>query len=123
MTILVVDDDSIIRDTVGLLLTDLGHCVEQASDGLEALCCLDRALPDLVLSDIQMPNMEGLELLRIIHRRYPKLPVVMMTGHSTFETVVGALRAHAFDYLKKPIQFADLQACLERVETERLREE
>jgi len=117
VTILLVDDDSVILDVLGLLLTDLGHEVQVASSGADALLCLDKTKPDLVMSDLHMPDLDGLALLQAVHQRYAELPVVLMTGYGTVETAVEALRGRAFDYLKKPIELADLQACLERVQT------
>ena len=72
--------------------------------------------PDLIISDIQMPGMDGIAFLKAVRERFPDLPVILMTGYATVETAVAALRSRAYDYLKKPVQLQELQACLERIE-------
>ena len=78
--ILVVDDDPLVRETSAQVLTDQGHEVRTAGDGFEALIELRQALPDLVISDLSMPNMSGFELLSVIRRRFPHIPVIAISG-------------------------------------------
>jgi len=116
MNILLVDDDEMVLQTIGDFLTRRGHRVRAAADGSEALRLMDGEPPDLVLSDIQMPGMDGIAFLKAVRERFPDLPVILTTGYATVETAVAALRGRAYDYLKKPVQLQELQACIERIE-------
>ena len=116
MKILLTDDDETIRKTVGQYLAARGHSLKIASDGAQALTLVEESTPDLVISDIQMPGMDGIDLLKAIRERFPDLPVILMTGYATADTAIEALRNKAHDYLKKPIQLDEIQACLERAE-------
>ena len=78
--ILVVDDEPLVRETSALILTDQGHEVRTAGDGFEALIELRQALPDLIISDLSMPNMSGFEFLSVIRRRFPHIPVIAISG-------------------------------------------
>ena len=78
--ILVVDDEPLVRETSALVLADEGHEVRTAGDGFEALVELRQALPDLIISDLSMPNMSGFELLSVIRRRFPHIPVIAISG-------------------------------------------
>ncbi len=71
--------------------------------------------PDLVISDIQMPEMDGIEYLKRIREDDPDLPVILMTGYATVDSAVSALRNRACDYLKKPVSLQQLQACIDRI--------
>ena len=85
--ILVVDDDEQIRLISEQVLSQSGYEVRSASDGFEALALMRKALPDLIISDLNMSNMSGFELLSIVRRRFPQLPVIAITGdYSTSET-------------------------------------
>ena len=84
--ILVVDDDEQIRQVSELVLSQCGYEVRTASHGFEALALMRKAVPDLIVSDLNMPNMSGFELLSIVRRRFPQLPVIAITGeYSTSE--------------------------------------
>ena len=101
-SILVVDDDAGLRDVVTQLLTNAGHVVHSAADGPEALAILERSEFDIVLLDINLPSMNGLDVLALI-RAMPHPPlVVMMTGDDTSEPLLEAVRLQAFRYLRKP---------------------
>ena len=115
MKILLVDDDKMILQTIGDFLKRQGHDLKMAYDGAEALPLTEESAPDLVISDIQMPGMDGIDFLKAIRERFPDLPVVMMTGSRAPETAIAALRQRANDYLTKPIQLEELQACIDRV--------
>ena len=110
------DDDETVRKTVGQYLAARGHSLKTASDGAQALILIKESTPNLVISDIQMPGMDGIDFLKAIRERFQDLPVILMTGYATADTAIAALRNGAYDYLKKPIQFDEIQACLERVE-------
>jgi len=102
-TILVVDDEeSIIRSLEGIL-TDEGFEVITATSGLSALGKMDEALPDLILLDIWMPEMDGIETLVKVKAAHPQVPVVIMSGHGTIETAVKATKLGAYDFIEKPL--------------------
>jgi DNA-binding NtrC family response regulator len=112
--LLIVEDDAHLRDTLATFLGRVGYEVTTASDGREGLEKLESALPDLVLTDIHMPDMDGLELLAEIKARYPETIVMMMTAFSSIDSAVEAMRRGAEDYLSKPLQLADAQLSIER---------
>jgi DNA-binding NtrC family response regulator len=86
-----------------------------AASGPEACRCVGEDPPDLVITDIQMPGMDGIALLKSIRERYPDLPVILMTGHETVETAVAALRNRAYDYFRKPVELQNLLDCIDRI--------
>lgn len=100
--ILVVDDELNLRRVLSAQLTRDGYDVHTASDGEEALALLHEHHIDLVLTDLRMPKIDGMDLLRAALREEPSRPVVMMTAHGTVETAVEALKSGAFDYVTKP---------------------
>lgn len=101
--ILIVDDNESIIHSLEGILSDEGFEVHHAFNGYEALKSIDRLSPDIVLLDIWMPGMDGIETLKEIKMQYPNLPVVMITGHGTIEAAVDATRSGAFDFLEKPL--------------------
>lgn len=100
--ILVVDDERALRTTLAALLKRT-YEVSSASTGAEALRVLDRAHCDLILLDIQLPDLCGVELLQRIKQRHPNTQVIIMTGHPSVENAIAALRRGATDYLRKPV--------------------
>ncbi|MEJ2722829.1 MAG: response regulator, partial [bacterium] len=102
-TILVADDEKGIRETLRRLLEYEKYRVVLAEDGLEALRKAENELVDLVLLDIKMPGMDGMEVLSRLHKSQPELPVVIISGHGTIQTAVDATRLGAFDFIEKPI--------------------
>jgi CheY-like chemotaxis protein len=78
--VLVVDDDSLLLETSSLILKQRGYEVRTALDGFQALVELRRSKPDLIISDLRMPNMSGFELLSIVRRRFPHIPVVAISA-------------------------------------------
>jgi DNA-binding NtrC family response regulator len=114
--ILVVDDSESIRRYLTDWLVQQGYRADSAEDGRRALALLDAGLmPDLVLLDVMMPNMDGLEVLRAIRERAPRLPVVMVSVVASARTIVDAMRAGASDYLSKPLDESALAALIPRV--------
>ena len=101
--VLIVEDEKSIRDTLGELLRDAGYSVALAQDAQEARQRLQTTAFDVVVTDIILPRVTGLELLRAIRQASPRVQVVLMTGEPTVETAAEALRAGAFDYLFKPV--------------------
>jgi two-component system nitrogen regulation response regulator NtrX len=102
-TILIVDDEPSILQSFGGILTDEGFEVVTALNGYEALKIIETDAPDLVLLDIWMPGIDGIETLKEIKKEYPALQVVMITGHGTIETAVTATKLGAFDFIEKPL--------------------
>ncbi len=106
--ILVVDDEAAIRELLSRFLRGEGYDTVAAADGDEALALVKRESPDLVLLDILMPGLDGLEALRQIKKRDHDLPVIMVTSDGRVPQVVAAMRAGAYDYLVKPFAHADV---------------
>jgi CheY-like chemotaxis protein len=95
--ILVVDDDAAVRDTLVLLLKSSGYDVSIAINGFDALLQLKRTLPSIVLSDLNMPQMSGFELLSVVRRRFPQISVIAMSGaYHSGDSVPGGVIADAF---------------------------
>ena len=121
--ILVVDDEPAARQALGELLRGDGHEVRVAPDGYKALGELEDFSPDLILTDLKMPLMDGIELLSTVRERYPHIPCVVMTAFASIENAVSAMRQGATDYLTKPLNFDAveivIERALERVELER----
>ncbi|HXX58272.1 MAG TPA: sigma-54 dependent transcriptional regulator [Thermodesulfovibrionales bacterium] len=129
--VLVVDDDDIIRRICRKILKPEGYTVETCADGLEGLKALHDHSFDLVLTDLMMPDMNGIELLKKIREHWPDTEVILITGFGTVKTAVEALKYGAYDYIEKPFTPEELlnivARCLERrlliVENLRLRRE
>jgi two-component system nitrogen regulation response regulator GlnG len=98
----VIDDDRAIRWVLEKALGSAGFLVTTFENGQDALDCLENEQPDAIFSDIRMPGISGLDLLRKVHERHPDLPVVIMTAHSDLDSAVGSYQTGAFDYLPKP---------------------
>jgi EAL domain-containing protein (putative c-di-GMP-specific phosphodiesterase class I) len=111
--ILVVDDEHDLLDVVGTMLAEAGWQVDTAGNGREALTLVDADRYEVVLSDIDMPGMNGVELLREIRGRDLDVPVLLITGHPRVDTAVEALEHGALRYLRKPIRERDLVAAVE----------
>lgn len=107
---LIVDDEPKLRQVLTLLMRAQGFQCVEAENGLEALEQLRRMPITLVLTDMEMPRMGGIELLREIRGKYPDVAVVMITGNTDVETAVGALALGAMDYIVKPFQLEEVKA-------------
>jgi len=122
--VLVVDDDSLSREFLVEATGALGMDVKSAASGQEALTRISEQNYDLVLSDMRMPGMDGLQLLAALREQRPELPVVMVTAHGSIETAVEAIRLGAADFLLKPCTPDTLEMVLRRVaDKERLEAE
>ncbi|MGZ9235635.1 MAG: response regulator [Anaerolineales bacterium] len=102
--ILIVDDEASLRQTLARILQRAGYEVTTTATGSEALSLLAQHSFDLVYLDIRMPDMSGLEVLRIIHTKFPELPVILFTAQPDLSSAVEALRGGAIDYLLKPLK-------------------
>ena len=100
--ILVIDDEAAIRDSLRMTLEYEGYECILAATGPEGLTLADRELPDLVLLDVKMPGMDGLEVLERLRAAHETLPVIVVSGHGTISTAVEATKKGAFDFIEKP---------------------
>ncbi len=115
LRILVADDEAAQRNIVAEILSDQGHVVDAASSGEEALDALAAAPRDLLLTDLKMPGIDGMELLRRGRELQPDLIVILMTGFGTVSSAVEAMKSGAWDYLQKPFDRAELIERVRRV--------
>lgn len=114
-TILIVDDEESICQSLGGILLDEGYDVLTVNSGEEAIKMIDETLPSLVLLDIWLPGMDGIETLRQIRSNHPQIRVVMMSGHGTIETAVTATKLGAFDFIEKPLSLEKVILVVEHV--------
>jgi DNA-binding NtrC family response regulator len=114
LRLLVVDDEPGIRAFLAWRLRARGLTVEVAHDGQDALDKMQHQHFDLVIADITMPRLEGLALLEAIKQKHPMSKVILMTGFSTVETAVNAMRLGAFDFLLKPFRLSALLKTVDR---------
>ena len=114
-SILIVDDDPVIRASLAEALADDGAVVTVAEDGAQALAQFEHAAPDVVLSDVRMPDVDGLELLRTLRERAPDVDVVLMTAFDDMPTVVSAMRGGAVEFLVKPVNLTRLRQTISRI--------
>jgi two-component system NtrC family response regulator len=112
--ILVVDDDESLRRVTQVQLEQAGFSTQTAADGNEALAALQKTPAQLVITDLKMPGMSGLELLRRIRADYPEVVVVVITAYGTVESAVEAMRAGAYDYITKPVHAEELELVSKR---------
>ena len=120
--VLIVDDDAASRRLVEVRLRALNCDVEMAANGKEALQAVERALPALILLDLEMPQMGGMELLRALREGAVDLPVIVITSHGSIEKAVEAMREGAFDFIPKPLDPKHLEIVVRKaLERERLK--
>ncbi len=106
--VLVVDDEPLQREILKTILDDEGYETYTASSGGEGLEVVKRLNPDVILTDLKMEDMDGIEVLKIIKKMIPELPVVMLTGHGSEQAARDGIQFGAFDYLTKPCELEDL---------------
>lgn len=126
--VLTIDDDQAVRDSLRNFLEDYGYTVLQAGDGQQGLEVFESACPDMVLVDLRMPRMDGLQVLSRVRELSPSTPVMVVSGVGDIRDVVEALRRGAWDYLMKPIQDMNIllhsvETCLERSRLQRQNKE
>ncbi len=107
-SVLIVDDEEIIRESLSFVLAKEGYRVAEASNGREAVQRLKEQSFSLVLTDLEMPEMKGIELLEHISRTSPETLVVIITAYGSIDTAIAALRQGAVDYILKPVEFDEL---------------
>jgi len=118
-TVLVVDDEEIIRESLTFVLAKEGYEVREAANGREAVELLKEQSFDVVLTDLEMPEMKGIALLDHITRSSPETMVVIITAYGSVETAIAALRQGAVDYILKPVEFDELLFKVKRLLTQR----
>ncbi len=111
--VLIVDDEKDFVEIFSLRLETQGEKVFTAFSGKEALKVLEQKPIDVVILDIRMPGMDGIDTLKEIKKRYPNVEVILLTGHGSTETAVDGMKLGAFDYLMKPADFEDIKIKLE----------
>ncbi len=113
-TILIIDDDDQLRQSFEKLLKEEGYAVTSAASGETGLDVLKKVMPDLVILDIRLPGMNGLETFKTIHQIEPKLPTIIMTAFGTTETAIEATKLGAFDYILKPFEIPDMLSVIKQ---------
>lgn len=113
--ILIVDDEENARLGLTKLLSQQGYDVDSVADGCEALEYLRRNQVNLVISDINMPRMNGLAFLQEIYRHHPSVHVIMITAYGEVESYLEAMNLGAYEYLHKPIKLAELMAVMNKI--------
>lgn len=122
--VLTIDDDQAVRESLANFLEDFGYTVLQAGDGEQGLEVFAAGNPDLILVDLRMPRMDGLQVLAKVREISPQTPIMVISGAGDIRDVVEALRRGAWDYLVKPIQDMNIllhsvETCLERARLQR----
>ena len=113
-SVLIIDDESDIREVTALTLMDAGYRVATAADGVEGLAQCEALVPQIVITDIRMPRMDGLQVLETVKQRFPDTEVIVATAFGEMETAVRALQLDASDFITKPIHTDALMVALER---------
>jgi len=108
-TILLVDDNKSFREGLSISLKDEGYSIQEAESGTSALEILKNKRPDIIVADIRMPEMDGIELLKKIKELEADSPVIIMTAHASIDVAVEAMRQGAFDFIEKPFRAKDLE--------------
>jgi len=119
--VLIVDDEENARIGLKKLLSREGYQVDAVANGFEALEHLDRDTVDLVITDINMPEMNGLVFLRELNRSHPTTSVIMVTAYGGVESYLEAMNLGAFEYLNKPVKLDELRAVMNRIFNRSLR--
>lgn len=118
--ILVIDDEKNIRSGLRSLLEDEDYEVKEATDGEAGLKVLKTEPIDLVISDLRLPGISGEEVVETVHKLYPAVPVIVLTGHGTVDSAVDCMRKGAYDFLTKPLNFQRLLLLIQRCLDKRL---
>lgn len=122
--ILIVDDEDLIRWSLQQKLTNWGYCPLEAADGTTAIELAETESPDVILLDIQLPDKNGLEVLRAVRETDPRVVVIIMTAYGVLEDAVSALRLGAYDFVSKPLNFEELRSTIQNaLEAVKLRQE
>ena len=112
--ILIIDDDRQLGQSFAKLLTEEGYSTANAYSGREGIDMVHTFTPSLVILDIRLPDMSGLEVFTVIHELFPKLPVIIITAFGSTETAIGAIRQGAYDYIYKPFDVPQMLALIDK---------
>ena len=112
--VLVVDDERAMCEFLKVLLEKQGHGVIAANDGEQALKMVEQQPPDLVISDVRMPKVDGIGLLAGIRERHPDLPVILITAYASSDSTIQAMRLGADDYITKPFRIDEIRLVVEK---------
>jgi len=115
LNVLVIDNEDVICKACHLVLTEKGHAVDYCKTGKSGLLAMARSRYDLVLLDMKLPDMDGMDILRSLKDGMPPLRVIVMTGYSTLSNAVQAMKLGAADYLSKPFTDDELVQAIEKV--------
>ena len=118
--VLIVDDDPGIRETISQIIEELGYAPDTAPDGLEALALLDTGSYLCIFTDIMMPKMTGIELIKKIKARDVSLPIIVITGYASLEIAIDAMKCGASDFISKPFKVSQIQLVLSKMKREKL---
>ena len=113
--ILIIDDEDIMRNCLCDVLTDDGYSVEVAREGIQGITLFENNPSDIVILDIKMPGLSGVEVLKIIKGNKNSTQVVMMTGYATVQTAVECMKLGAFDYLTKPFDMNQIREVIRQI--------
>ena len=112
--IAIIDDEAPILELIGQVGRRMGHDVFLFQTGRDGLLGLERLRPELLIVDLRIPDLNGLQIIQECRQKYPLTQVVMVTGYGSVETAVEAMKLGAFDYLTKPFELDDLQRIMQR---------
>lgn len=112
--IIIIDDEAQILEIMGQVCRRLGHQVSLHQTGRAGMAAMEKEKPELLIVDLRIPDMNGLQIIQDCRARYPQTEVVMVTGYGSVETAVEAMKLGAFDYLTKPFELDDLQRTINR---------
>ena len=113
-SVLIIDDEADIREVTAMTLMDAGYRVETASDGVEGIKQCERSEPHIVITDVRMPGMDGLQVLETIKQRFPEIQVIVATAFGEITTTIRALQLDASDFITKPIHTDAIMVALKR---------
>ena len=113
--ILIVDDEARMLRVLELMLQKMGHDISCASNGMEALQSLQETAVDLVVSDLRMPGMDGIELLNQLRAQGNNVPFIIMTAHGTIQSAVESMKLGACDYILRPFDMEALELSINRI--------
>jgi two-component system NtrC family response regulator len=114
LSILVIDDESVICDACRLVLAEKGHRVELCLTGNDGLLAIEGGTFDLILLDVKLPDVDGMEILKSVRKKGPVPVVIVMTGYSTMSNALQAMKLGAADYLAKPFTDDELVEAVEK---------
>jgi len=114
LKVLVIDDESVICDACHLVLSENGHTVDSCMTGKTGLLAIERGAYDVILLDMKLPDVDGMEILKIVKEKKPAPFMIVMTGYSTMSNAVEAMKLGAVDYLAKPFTDDELIEAVEK---------